>query len=124
FEDLGYLQGQQIIEELQKSHANFVIVPALNEYALVTKIYDYAIGNSHILIIGGEGELSDWCDSIEQKYTLVEGDRTAISDTLSKLYLQWKNNQLEYGCNEVKLAEFGRHALALKYANLIKKEFE
>ncbi len=124
FEDLGHLEGKTLIEEIQKSHLNFVFVPSSVEYALATKIYDYAVGNSHILIIGGKGEISDWCDVIEQKYSLVEGKADSITKVLDNLFKKWKNTELEYGCNKTKLTEYGRFNLAIKYANIVKKELK
>lgn len=124
FEDLGYLEGKKIIEEVQRSHLNFVLVPDSLEYLLATKIFDYALGNSHFLIIGGEGEISYWCKKIEQNYTLVEGKAESIAVVLNELYQKWRRYNLEYGCNTQKLAEYGRFKLAKKYANLVKTELE
>lgn len=121
FEDLGNLNGKELIQEIQKSHLNFVLVPAGVEYALATKIYDYALGDSHILIIGERGEVSKWCDEVEQKYTIIPESEKELQEGLNSLYLRWKQNKLEYGCNKSKLEEYDRKNLALKLANIIKE---
>ena len=123
FKDLGYLSGKKIVEEIQKSHVNFVIVPKSNEYVIFTKLYDYMIGNSHILIVGEKGAITKLCEKVDQKYTLVDGDRDIISQIVWILYSKWKSGKLEYGCDKSKLAEFSRHELSLKYARIIKEKF-
>jgi hypothetical protein len=121
FEDLENLEGSELIEEIQRSHVNYVFTPKALDFILTTKIYDYGLGNSHILVIGEKKAVYDWCESVEQKFTHVKGDRYAIAEELENLYKLWKENKLEYGCNEKEIAKYNREKLALKYADLLNK---
>lgn len=120
-EDLGNLEGAEMIKEIQKSHINYVFAPKILDHNLATKIFDYGLGNSHILVIGEKKAIYNWCMSIEQKFTNVEGDRYAIAEGLENLYKLWKDNKLEYGCDEKEIAKYNRKTLALKFADLLNK---
>jgi len=121
FEDLGNLEGAEMIKEIQKSHINYVFAPKILDHNLATKIFDYGLGNSHILVIGEKKAIYNWCISVEQRFTHVEEDRYAIAEELENLYKLWKENKLEYGCNEKKIAKYNRKYLALKFADLLNK---
>ncbi len=123
FDDLGNLEVEEMIKEIQRSHINYVFAPKILGHNLTTKIFDYCLGNSHVLIIGEKESIYDWCISIEQKLTHVEEDRHAIAEKLEVLYNLWKEGKLEYGCNVAKIAKYNRKELAFKYANLLHENF-
>ena len=75
------------------------------------------------MIVGEKGAITKLCEKVDQKYTLVDGDRDIISQIVWILYSKWKSGKLEYGCDRSKLAEFSRHELSLKYARIIKEKF-
>jgi hypothetical protein len=120
FEDLGFLNKENLNEEIQKSHLVFLTVPQGTEYMLQTKIYDYLGGNSHILLVGETGAMSKLCEECEQKYVEIKTEENEVTTTLSNLYKKWKENKLEYGCNGEKLENYNRKTLAQKLAKIIK----
>lgn len=120
FVDLGILEGEELIAEIQKSHINYVFAPKSLEHALATKIFDYGLGNSHILLIGEKDAIYNWCIDVNQKFTCVKEDRYEIAESLERLYKQWKDGKLEYGCDSEKIKEYNRKIQALKLADLVK----
>lgn len=86
FEDLGNLEGAEMIKEIQKSHINYVFAPKILNHNLATKIFDYGLGNSHILVIGEKKAIYNWCVSVEQKFSHVEEERYAIAEEFENLY--------------------------------------
>jgi len=119
FNNLGLLSGETLFKEINQSSLNVVLTPPKTAYTLPTKIYDYAFCNSHILIIGEDGEASRWCEKTEQQFTKVSMDSDQIADELWNLYNKWKNGSLEFGCNEEKIQQFSRRNQALKLAEKI-----
>ena len=120
FVDLGVLEGDKLMAEIQKSHINYVFAPKSLEYALATKIFDYGLGNSHILLIGEKDAIYNWCIEINQKFTYAKEDRYEIAEILEKLYKLWKDGKLEYGCDSEKIKEFNRKTQAIKLVGLVK----
>jgi len=119
FVDLGILEGDELVTEIQKSHINYVFAPKSLEHALATKIFDYGLGNSHILLIGEKDAIYNWCEEVNQKYTYVKEDRNEIAESLERLYKLWKKDKLEYGCDSEKIKEYNRKIQALKLADLV-----
>ena len=124
FVDLGVLEGDKLIAEIQKSHINYVFAPKSLQHALATKIFDYGLGNSHILLIGEKDAIFNWCIEINQKFTYAKEDRYEIAEMLEKLYKLWKDGKLEYGCDSEKIKEYNRKFQALKLAGLINDAIE
>ncbi|MBY9001203.1 MAG: glycosyltransferase [Candidatus Heimdallarchaeota archaeon] len=122
FNDLGLLSNETLFREISKSILNVVLIPPKTTYTLPTKIYDYAYSNSHILLIGEEGEVSKWCKKVDQQYTHAEIEPEKLTETLWKLYSEWKTGSLNYGCDFQKLKTFSRKNLAIHYAEIIKHE--
>jgi len=120
YHDLGYLGKKEFHCELQKSNVVILLYPKGIEYALPTKLYDYILGNSHILLISDKKDKWAVLDEIEQQYTQSSISTSSISKKLWYLYNNWKNSKLEYGCNEDKMMLFERKNLAYKYAEKIK----
>ncbi|UJG41553.1 MAG: glycosyltransferase [Candidatus Heimdallarchaeum aukensis] len=123
FHDLGYLSKRKFHCELQKSNVLILLYPKGIEYALPTKLYDYILGNSHIMLISYKKDNWSVLDEIEQQYTQVQISTSAIYEKLWSLYNKWKNNKLKYGCNEEKIMSFERKFLAYKYSEKIKAKF-
>jgi len=123
FHDLGYLGKEEFYCELQKSNIVVLLYPKGIEYALPTKLYDYILGKSHIMLISEKKDKWDVLDEIEQQYTQSSISTNSISKKLWFLYNNWKNNKLEYGCNEDKMMRFERKNLAYKYTEKIKAIF-
>ena len=48
FEDLGNLEGAEMIKEIQKSHINYVFAPKILDHNLATKIFDYGLGSQNL----------------------------------------------------------------------------
>ncbi|MCK5157667.1 MAG: hypothetical protein KAR08_00805, partial [Candidatus Heimdallarchaeota archaeon] len=124
FNDMGFLSKERLNEEVQMSNLVFLTIPKGTEYMLQTKIYDYLVGNSHIVLIGESGAMSKLCVNCQQKFTELESDKDTIATKLSKLYEDWRNNRLEYGCNKESLEEYNRRKLTLKLAKIIKTTFK
>ncbi|MHA1304984.1 MAG: glycosyltransferase, partial [Candidatus Heimdallarchaeaceae archaeon] len=123
YHDLGFLSKKELYEEINKSNLVIDIVPKGTEYMIHTKVYDYAVGNSHILLIGESGAIVDLCRKIEQKYTIEQNNKDKIVKTLEKLYNLWKNGELEYGCNQQELQVFSRKNQAKKLACILMEKF-
>lgn len=124
FKDLGFLSGDSLFKEINQSTLNVVLVTLKTTYALPTKMYDYAFCNSHILLVGEKGEVSRWCEKVDQTYTQTLMEPEKISEDLWQLYNKWKSRSLKFGCDEEKILEFSRRNLALKLAEKIKKEIK
>ncbi|MCG3225836.1 MAG: glycosyltransferase [Candidatus Heimdallarchaeota archaeon] len=124
FNDMGFLSREKLNEEIQKSNLVFLTVPKGTEYMLQTKIYNYLVGNSHIMLIGESGAMAKLCDNCQQKFTELESDKDKIASRLSKLYEDWRKNRLEYGCNKESFEEYNRRNLALKLGKIIKTTFK
>jgi len=75
------------------------------------------------MLISDKKDKWDVLDEIEQQYSQSSISTSSISKKLWYLYNNWKNNQLEYGCNEDKMMCFERKYLAYKYAEKIKLKF-
>ncbi len=121
FNDLGLLSGNTLFKEINQSTLNVVLVPPKTTYTLPTKIYDYAFCNSHIFLVGEKGEVTRWCEKVDQIYTQTTMNPEEISEDLWQLFTKWKSKSLEFGCDEEKILEFSRRNLALKLAEKIKK---
>jgi len=121
FKDLGLLTREETYKQIQKSHVSLLFIPEKVEYALPTKIFDYMSNYTHVFIIGNEGEASNLCKEVEQKFSISPCDEESIKKKLEELYLQWKQGKLEYGCNTNLLKKFERKNLAHKYAEIIKE---
>ncbi len=124
FRDLGFLVDEKLFSEIGKSTLNVVIIPPTVEYNLPSKMYDYAFCNSHVLLIGERGAVSNWCEKVEQVYTHVPIDEDKIEEEIWKLYNKWKSSGLQFGCNSEKVNQFKRKTNALKLAEIIKKELQ
>ena len=118
---MGYLERDQLYEEISRSNVVFDIVPKGTEYMIHTKIYDYCKGHSNIVIVGKKGSIVDLLDELEQVYTSVDSDSKDIAGILKELYSQWKQNTISYGCNTKKLEFFEREKQAKIYASVIKE---
>jgi len=123
FYDLGYLGKKDLYCELQKSNVVVLLYPKGIEYALPTKLYDYILDNSHIMLVSDKKGKWAVLEEIEQQYTHSSISTSSISKKLWYLYNNWKDNKLMYGCDEDKMMRFERKNLAYKYAEKIKKKF-
>ena len=124
FKDLGLLLEEELFNEIGKSTLNVVLIPPKVNYNLPSKMYDYAFCNSHILLIGEKGAASNWCEKVEQVYTLVPIDSNKIEEEIWKLYNRWKKGELHFGSNSEKVNQFKRKNNALQLAEIIKKELQ
>ncbi|MHA1416961.1 MAG: glycosyltransferase [Candidatus Heimdallarchaeaceae archaeon] len=123
FSDLGYLSKEELFNAIDRSHLVIDIVPRKTEYMLHTKVYDYASANSHILLVGEEGELDKLCFKIEQKFSRVTEKVEEISIKLENLWDLWKVGKLEYGCNREKLSFFSRKNQSRIFIELLFERF-
>ncbi len=121
FKDLGYLSKEKTNEIIQRSNLVFLLYPKNVDYALPTKLYDYALGNSHMLLISEKVDHWEVLDDINQNYTQALDKPEDIAEKLWGKYLKWRKDELEYGCDKVKLRRYNRKNMADKLANLIKE---
>lgn len=124
FKDLGLLVDRSLFTEISQSTLNVAIIPPKVNYNLPNKIYDYAVCNSHILLIGEKGEASKWCEKVHQHYTHVPMNENLLTDELWKLFTEWKNGTIKYGCDLNEIKQFSRKNMALKLAKIIRREIE
>ncbi len=123
FVDLGFLKKEDLMKEITKSHLLLDIVPEGTEYMIHTKIYDYFLGDSHIILVGKKGSIVTLCDDIEQEYTSVSQNISEIKQKLTDLYQKWQTKELKFGCNEEKLTKYSRRNQAKKLVNILKKQY-
>ena len=120
--DLGFINDiNEYYTLLRKSHVLPIMIPSKGEYAIPSKLYEYFNANSHILFIGKEGAPVQLSKKIKQEYDIVNEQPEAISKILEELYNKWKNNNLEYGCDQELLLEYSRENQAIKLANILQK---
>ncbi len=130
YKDCGYfdqdkfMENDEYMKAIQNSTILVTFAPKGAEFVIPTKIYDYAVGNSHILVIGEDGAISSLCNNMEQEYTLVSNDVHKISETLDRLYKKWKNNSLKFGCNINKLSKYNRRYQAKILAEHLKNDLK
>jgi len=123
FIDLKYRPRDELFDAISKSHLVIDIVPKKTEYMIHTKIYDYALGNSHIFLVGERGAIVDVCNKIKQKFTIVKSDKEAVAQKLALLWEKWKKGKLEYGCNKERLLFYSRENQANRLADILLNEF-
>jgi hypothetical protein len=120
FKDLGYLTRERLNKEILRSNVVFDIVPKGTEYMIHTKIYDYCKGDSNIVVVGERGSIVELLEKLEQAYTSVAADSNDIAKVMKKLYKQWQEGKILYGCNKEKLKFYERQNQAKLYATVIK----
>jgi len=124
FVDLGYLKKDELMEKISESHILVATSPKNAEFTLPTKIYYYALGNSHVVLVGKKGATSNLFDEIEQEYTLISENSDKIANKITELYNKWVKNNLKFGCNKEKLSKYSRKNQAIALANLLKEKIE
>jgi len=123
FIDLKYLPRDELFTAISKSHLVIDIIPKKTEYMIHTKIYDYALGNSHIFLVGERGAIVDICEKIEQKFTIIKSDEEKVAQGLALLWKNWKKGELEHGCNKERLLSFSRENQANRLADILLSKF-